>query len=207
MSVSGPPRRASAFSALGDRAWVGRLPCGVDVRALFARLRALPRVEDVVITEDRVAIYGVVDLAAVEAALIAANSAEHEPSAPTTHVVRVCYDGEDLAEVARACTMPAEEVIARHTRSTYEVRMIGFLPGFAYLGSLEEALRVPRRSAPRVRVPAGAVGIAAHYTGIYPFASSGGWNLLGRTVDFAAWEPQKGATLALGDRVRFEAAP
>ncbi len=202
----------ACFSQLGDRAWVAALPEGADVRALFSRLRALPHAEDVVITDAGVAIYGDVDLGAVHAALGAATDGPGKggvdnAATPETHVVRVRYDGEDLAEVARACGLTQAELIARHTLATYDVQMVGFLPGFAYLGSLAEELRVPRREVPRVRVPAGAVGIAAHYTGIYPFASSGGWNLLGRVVDFVAWDPCRGATLALGDRVRFEVAP
>lgn len=210
MSGRGRSAGDAILSRLGDRAWVGRLPDAADVRALFARLRALPGAEDVVITETRVAIYGDVELFAAEAALVAQESSDASDLssiAPTTHVIRVRYDGEDLVEVARTAVLTVAEVIALHTGTTYDVRMIGFLPGFAYLGSLAEALRVPRRAVPRVRVPPGAVGIAAHYTGLYPFASSGGWNLLGNAVGFVAWEPTRGATLALGDRVRFEAAP
>ncbi len=202
----------ACFARLGDRAWVAELPAGGDARALFSRLRALPHARDVVITDARVAIYGDVELAAVHAALVAGTDAAQKEGAdnagtPATHVVRVRYDGEDLVAVARACGFTEAELVARHTQATYDVKMIGFMPGFAYLGSLSEELRVPRRAVPRVRVPAGAVGIAAHYTGIYPFASPGGWNLLGRVVDFVAWDPSRGATLALGDRVRFEAAP
>jgi UPF0271 protein len=197
------------FSPLGDRAWIAPLPAGTDVRRLFAQLRAVLRVQDVVITEERVAIYGALgpdDLAAVESALRGEGGGGAATTC-TTHVIRVRYDGEDLAEVASAANLSEAAVIALHTAPSYEVRMLGFLPGFAYLGSLAPQLRLPRRAAPRVRVPAGAVGIAAYYTGIYPFAAAGGWNLLGHTVDFVAWDPLRGATLALGDRVRFEAAP
>jgi UPF0271 protein len=86
------------------------------------------------------------------------------------------------------------------------VRVVGFLPGFAYLGGLDERLVVPRRASPRARVPAGAVALAGPYTGVYPLASSGGWNLVGTALDFVAFSPAEGATLRLGDTVRFEAA-
>jgi UPF0271 protein len=80
------------------------------------------------------------------------------------------------------------------------------MPGFAYLDGLDERLRLPRRATPRTRVPAGSVAIAGARSGIYPFASPGGWHLLGRVVDFVAFDRAHGATLRSGDRVRFEPA-
>jgi KipI family sensor histidine kinase inhibitor len=198
----------SGLSALGDRAWVAALPEGADLRELFARLRALPHVEDVVITEERVAVYGAIpksSLADVEAALRAPPGAAGATE-PVTHTIRVRYDGEDLAEVARATSRSEASIIELHTSTTFDVAMMGFSPGFAYLRSLPQELRLPRRAVPRVRVPAGAVAIAAHYTGIYPFAASGGWNIIGRVVEFVPWDPVCGAALAIGDRVRFERA-
>ena len=191
---------------LGDRAWVAPRPAATDTRALFDRLRALPGAEDVVITEGRVAIYGAVERVAFEAALFDAPGSVDAASEPRLHVIRVRYDGEDLPEVARACGLSAAEVVACHALRTYDARMIGFLPGFAYLGPLDPRISVPRRAVPRVRITPLAVGIAAHYTGVYPFASSGGWNLIGHAVGFSAFDPARGATLALGDRVRFEVA-
>jgi UPF0271 protein len=82
---------------------------------------------------------------------------------------------------------------------------VGFLPGFAYLRAPDPPFQLARRGSPRARVPAGSVGVAGPYTGIYPFASPGGWNLLGTAVDFVPFTVERGAALALGDVVRFEA--
>ena len=98
-------------------------------------------------------------------------------------------------------------MVALHAASTYVVATIGFLPGFAYLRGLDAHLVLPRRSSPRARVPALAVGIAGPYAGVYPFASPGGWHLLGTAVGFTPFDARRGATLALGDRVRFVPVP
>lgn len=114
--------------------------------------------------------------------------------------------GPDLREVAERLQMTENEVIELHTSVEYTVQMIGFLPGFPYLGPLPEALRLPRRDTPRLRVPPGSVAIAAGQTGIYPQASPGGWHLIGHT-DFQLFDPtqQPPARLSLGDRVQFMA--
>ena len=124
--------------------------------------------------------------------------------------IPVRYGGEhgpDLAEVARATGLPEDEVVAAHAGAAYEVRFVGFSPGFPYLAGLPERLHTPRREAPRGHVPAGSVAIAGAQAGIYPFGSPGGWNIIGRT-DFVLFDPTReaGATLAPGDRVRFLAA-
>ncbi|WP_128894809.1 5-oxoprolinase subunit PxpB [Longirhabdus pacifica] len=98
--------------------------------------------------------------------------------------IPVCYGGKygpDLREVAAYHRMLPEEVIAEHTAKLYPVYMIGFAPGFPYLGGVSERIAVPRRSTPRKKIPAGSVGIAGRQTGIYPFASPGGWQIIGRT--------------------------
>jgi inhibitor of KinA len=95
--------------------------------------------------------------------------------------VPVLYDGEDLEYVSDLHTLTKEEVIKIHTSSAYRVFMIGFLPGFAYMGTLDDRIVAPRKSSPRTRVPAGSVGIAGLQTGIYPQTSPGGWQLIGRT--------------------------
>jgi inhibitor of KinA len=114
--------------------------------------------------------------------------------------------GPDLDDVARGHEMSAEEVVRIHTSGDYLVYMIGFMPGFAYLGGLSPKLATPRRTTPRTVVPAGTVGIGGSQTGVYPLDSPGGWNLIGRTplaiFDIAREEP---ALLATGDRVRFRA--
>lgn len=123
------------------------------------------------------------------------------------HRISVVYDGPDLADVARDTGLSVAEVIARHTGRWYDVYLVGFVPGWAYLGELDASLFLPRRAAPRQRVPAGAVAIAGAQTGIYPFATPGGWHLIGRTgvtMFDPAREPP--ALFQVGDRVRFEAA-
>jgi inhibitor of KinA len=128
---------------------------------------------------------------------------------PTARVVEipVCYGGTmgpDLDEVARGHEITAEDVVRIHTSGDYLVYMVGFMPGFAYLGGLSPKLATPRRTTPRTVVPAGTVGIGGSQTGVYPLDSPGGWNLIGKTplaiFDIARAQP---ALLATGDRVRF----
>lgn len=121
--------------------------------------------------------------------------------------VPVCYGGEhgpDLHEVAAACGLTAQQVIERHAGSAHLVYMLGFAPGFAYLGGLDAALSVPRRATPRTRVPAGSVAIAREQSAVYPIETPGGWNLIGRTplVLFDAHRDPP-CLLRPGDRVRF----
>ncbi len=96
-------------------------------------------------------------------------------------VIDVVYDGEDLDEVARLTGMSAREVVAAHTGKPWRVGFAGFAPGFDYLVGGDERLEVPRRSEPRTKVPAGAVGLAGEFSGVYPRQSPGGWQLIGRT--------------------------
>jgi KipI family sensor histidine kinase inhibitor len=106
------------------------------------------------------------------------------PAARPPLRVPVCYGGElgpDLGGVASHARLPADEVIAIHASRTYRVFMLGFLPGFAYMGLVDERLEVARHSTPRVRVSEGSVGLAGRQTGIYPVATPGGWQILGRT--------------------------
>ncbi len=129
-----------------------------------------------------------------------------EGSSPARTIrIPVWYDGEDLADVAERTSHTVEEVIELHSSREYYVYVIGFVPGFAYLGEIDSSLVLPRRSTPRKRVPAGSVGIAEAQTGVYPFATPGGWHLIGRTdakmFDVERAEP---ALLRAGDRVVFE---
>lgn len=121
--------------------------------------------------------------------------------------IPVCYGGEfgpDLPAVAAHAGLAADAVVALHSDAAYDVEAVGFLPGFAYLGGLPERLHTPRRATPRPRVPAGAVGIGGARTGVYPVASPGGWNLIGRTpLSLFAAERAVPARLQAGDRVRF----
>jgi inhibitor of KinA len=129
----------------------------------------------------------------------------------SVHVIPVCHDpglAPDLAGVAGRAGMTVDDLIACHAAGDYSVLAVGFVPGFAYLGGLDARLHVPRLETPRARVPAGAVALAAGYTGIYPAESPGGWNLIGRTPlpPSALFDPARTARPALfrpGDRVRF----
>lgn len=89
--------------------------------------------------------------------------------------------GPDLEEVAAHCGMTPEQVIAAHSAPCYRIYMLGFTPGFPYLGGMDPRLATPRRKEPRIRIPAGSVGIAGNQTGVYPIESPGGWQLIGRT--------------------------
>jgi len=113
-------------------------------------------------------------------------------------------DGPDLAEVADRTGRSEAEVVALHAGSEYRVFLVGFVPGFPYLGVLPVELELPRRATPRVRVPAGSVAIAGRQTGIYPFPTPGGWHLIGRT-DTPIWDARRDppALLDPGARVRF----
>ncbi len=113
-------------------------------------------------------------------------------------------DGPDLIDVARSLGMTARDVVALHTAQAWRVLMIGFAPGFPYIGPLPPALYLPRRSTPRAKVPAGAVAIAAGLTGIYPARLPGGWHLIGHT-DLELFNPQREppARLQAGDFARF----
>lgn len=137
--------------------------------------------------------------------LAAVEPAAELPARVVTIPVR--YGGEhgpDLAEVAAALGLRESEVVALHCAQVHRVMMVGFAPGFPYIGPLPSALELPRRATPRTAVPAGSVAIAAGLTGIYPARLPGGWHLIGRTelrmFDPAAEPP---ALLAAGDGVRF----
>ena len=130
--------------------------------------------------------------------------------APLTrsHEIPVRYAGEDLEAVAAELGMSAEEVVRRHSATTYTVAFLGFTPGFAYLIGLDPTLQLPRLTTPRARTPEGAVAVAGEFTGIYPQATPGGWRVVGftstRLFDASRASP---ALLAPGDRLRFKAIP
>lgn len=137
------------------------------------------------------------------------NAAPQNGSAIEGRVVEVpvCYGGihgPDLLTVARHCDLSAEEVIARHSAVTYPIYMIGFSPGFPFLGGLDPKLHTPRLTTPRTCVPEGSVGIADAQTGIYPVESPGGWQIIGRTP-LKLFRPDRIAPFRyqIGDRLRF----
>jgi KipI family sensor histidine kinase inhibitor len=116
--------------------------------------------------------------------------------------------GEDLGAVAEAAGLSEDQVVDRHARTTYRVHMIGFQPGFAYLGGLDPVLHLPRRSDPRSRVPAGSIAIGGIQTAVFSVETPSGWQLLGRTP-VRAFDPRRPEPflLAAGDRVRFRPVP
>jgi inhibitor of KinA len=123
------------------------------------------------------------------------------------HVLPVRYGGDngpDLGHVAQVSGCSVDEVVARHTAVIYRVYMIGFLPGFPYLATVDPRIQVSRRPEPRGRVAAGSVGLAGPQTGVYPLESPGGWQIIGRT-DAILFDPMRASpsTLATGHRVRF----
>lgn len=124
---------------------------------------------------------------------------------PREVVVPVVYDGPDLATVAELTGLTEAEVVAAHTGTPWQVAFGGFAPGFAYLVGGDRRLQVPRREQPRATVPAGSVGLAGEFSGVYPRASPGGWQLIGRT-DVVLWDLDRDppALLAGGLTVRFE---
>lgn len=124
------------------------------------------------------------------------------------HILPVRYDGPDLDEVARQTGLGRAGVVRHHANRWYRVYLLGFVPGFAYLGELDPALELARRGTPRKRVPAGSVAIAGRQTAVYPLDTPGGWHLLGHT-DVPLFDPSRDppALLHPGDLVRFEPVP
>ena len=128
--------------------------------------------------------------------------------APRVVRVPVCYGGAygpDLPFVAAHAGLPEEEVIRLHTAQTYLVYMIGFCPGFPYLGGMDRRIAAPRRQTPRLAIPARSVGIAGEQTGVYPMETPGGWQIIGRTALelFRPEDERSPSLLAAGDLVQF----
>lgn len=190
---------------LGDGALRLPRPRDKDEAALVAIARKWPGVIDACVTEEWLAVHFADDVDAQldesrVADLEAATSVAQEGRAV---LIPMRYDGEDLVEVASTCGMTVPELCAAHADATYNVLFLGFMPGFAYLGGLPERLHVPRLPSPRTHVPKNAVAIAGPYAGVYPFASPGGWRLLG-TAQGVELFGADGALLRSGDRVRFK---
>lgn len=190
------------------------LACQERVWAVAEAARRWPHVVEVVPGMNNLTI--VFDPLAANASTLAAQLAEAwerpaQERPPAREIeIPVHYGGEfgpDLADVAAHTGLDAEEVVRRHARGEYVVFFLGFQPGFAYLGGLEDALHTPRRAVPRIEVPAGAVGIGGAQTGIYPAAAPGGWQLIGRT-EVALFDPARTPPTLLqpGDRVRLTVA-
>jgi KipI family sensor histidine kinase inhibitor len=144
---------------------------------------------------------------AIARELKSARTAARGDEGKRTIRIPVRYDGDDLEDIAARTGLTRGRIVQLHSAREYHVYVIGFVPGFAYLGELDEALVLPRRATPRKRVPAGSVAIAETQTGIYPFSTPGGWHLIGTTsltmFDPSADEP---SILRVGDTVIFEPA-
>jgi KipI family sensor histidine kinase inhibitor len=193
-----PVGRTAALVEVGDAATALAL-------ATWARSAGVDAVE-VVPAAETVLFDGVADPGALAAALEAWSPAATSVTGELVEVP-VTYDGPDLDFVAEAWGTDREGVVARHTGVEYVAEFCGFAPGFSYLAGLPADLAVPRLGSPRAKVPAGAVGLAGAWCGVYPTASPGGWRLLGRT-DVTLWDEtrEQPALLPPGTRVTFVVA-
>ena len=226
MTSVSPAGQPPPIVPLGDRALVVQLGDGIDadvfqrVRATLQRLDgAHPAIVELVAGFATVTVYydpAIVGSVAGESphSILSraleerlANLADAPPLDARVVEIPVCYSGDlapDLAAVAERAGLSIDEVITLHAGARYMVQMIGFTPGFPYLAGLDPRLATPRRSEPRTRVPAGSVGIGGEQTGLYPMATPGGWNIVGRTP-LAIFDSARApaALLRVGDEVRF----
>lgn len=175
-------------------------------RPLPGLIEAVPTYRSLLVRYDP----GVLDLSQLRGELLERADRPGAAAPPgRLHLIPTRYggeDGPDLALVARSLGLSESEVVRLHVSQEHTAFMLGFMPGFAYLGLLPESLDTARRSTPRTRVPPGSVAVAGRQTGIYPASSPGGWNLIGRTnlALFDPWAESPSLILA-GDRVRFTA--
>ncbi|MGD7044510.1 5-oxoprolinase subunit PxpB [Jeotgalibacillus proteolyticus] len=150
------------------------------------------------------------DLVAKELSLLLDSKNTFTKKASREIKIPVFYGGKagpDLEEVAAHNGISAEEVVELHTKAEYTVYMLGFAPGFPYVGGLNEKLATPRKSKPRLQIPAGSVGIAGQQTGVYPIETPGGWQLIGQTPEalFRPMNEEEPTLLQAGDKIRFYA--
>ncbi|MER6915937.1 5-oxoprolinase subunit PxpB [Streptomyces sp. NPDC000594] len=209
----GPPMAARPrVLPVGERALLIETADGEGAQALHAELlrrRAaglLPAVREIVPAARTVLLDGLADPRRLARELAGWEIPPLETRREGVIEVPVRYDGPDVAEVAALWGVTREEVAAIHSSVEFRVAFCGFAPGFGYLTGLPERYAVPRRATPRTAVPAGSVGLAGPYTGVYPRSSPGGWRLIGRT-ELELWnaEREPAALLAPGTRVRFVA--
>jgi KipI family sensor histidine kinase inhibitor len=211
---------AARVRAAGDAALVVEFPARLDLHtseqviALGDAVRRewAGRVRDVVVGFHTLTVYFdplLIDGAALETRLKTLAGETRAAGVTGAEIeVPVCYGGAfgpDLDHVATAIGATAEEVIALHSLREYRVFVVGFVPGFAYMGTIDDRLSaLRRRPSPRTRVPAGSVAIASGQTGIYPMETPGGWHLLGRTP-VRPYDPARAPAVLFrpGDRVRF----
>lgn len=196
----------------GDRAVLAEVESLAEVLGLHAALAAsrpdgvvdlVPSARTVLVRVDPRILPVAAARAWIERAATAGSGTD-TASSPDVVELPIRYDGEDLAEVAALLGMTSQEVTAQHAAATWTVAFTGFAPGFGYLVSADWTFDVPRRSSPRTRVPAGAVGLAGEFTGAYPRETPGGWQLIGTTTA-TLFDPgaERPVLLAPGTRVRF----
>jgi KipI family sensor histidine kinase inhibitor len=201
--------RGRRLLPLGDRAILLELDSLDDVLGLYAALERtrpdgvvdlVPAARTIGITVDPVRL----PLTVASTWVLDAEPLSAAEAVSRTVEIPVRYDGEDLGEVAMLLGRTPGDVVALHTASEWRVAFDGFAPGFAYLVTDSDRLHVPRRAVARASVPAGSVGLAGEFSGVYPRSSPGGWQLIGST-DAVLWDPsaERPALLAPGTRVRF----
>jgi len=178
--------------------------------AAAMRRSGLSGIRDVLPTYRSVAVHFdplTLDVETVRETLTRAADTPPESGEGRTVVIPVQYGGEmgpDLAAVAAFAGITPDEVVSRHAGARYRVFMLGFLPGFTYMGTVDETIAMPRHATPRLKVPAGSVGIAGRQTGVYPRESPGGWQIIGRTpLKLFDVQREQPALLNAGDTVKF----
>ena len=205
------------LSPLGDSALTVTWPGGISaethrqVRWVNAQLETLPEVQDLVPSYTTLSVFynplhtDYQTISRLVQAMLKRAPGDAPVAAGREFTIPVVYDGADLQEVATRTGLSTDAVVAHHSGRWYDVYLVGFAPGWAYLGELDASIALPRRASPRPRVPAGSVAIAGKQTGVYPFAIPGGWHLIGRT-DTVMFDPARDepGLLRVGDRVRFE---
>ncbi|MFJ4471139.1 allophanate hydrolase subunit 1 [Streptomyces sp. NPDC089424] len=196
---------------VGDEALLVEVSSGDEAQALHAELLRRRAdgsltVREIVPAARTVLLDGVLDAARLAAELTAADVPPAPPRAGEVVDIPVRYDGPDLRDVAALWGVSEREVARLHAGTEFRVAFCGFAPGFGYLTGLPSRYDVPRRATPRTAVPAGSVALAGPYTGVYPHASPGGWQLIG-TTDAVLWDHTRvpAALLSPGTRVRFVA--
>lgn len=192
----------------GDRAVLVEYADLADTMAHFASLQntAPDGVEDLIPAARTVLVRHCGDADSVAAWIRATGPAtDHVVGASEPVTISITYDGEDLEDVADATGLSVDDVVAAHTGQIWTVAFGGFAPGFGYLVGSDDRLHVPRRDTPRTSVPAGSVGLAGEFSGIYPRSSPGGWQLIGHT-DAQLFDPRRDppAVLRPGAAVRFD---
>ncbi len=212
--------REPRFLKAGDRALVVEFGNAIDpkintkIRGFIESLKreSIEGIDELVPTYRSVLVYFdplIIDCEALESKLyqIAISDSEKSDAPPWMTLIPVCYGGAhgpDLSYVATHTQLTESEVIRLHHRSDYLIYMMGFLPGFPYMGGMNPQLATPRLEKPRTKIPGGSVGIAGTQTGIYPITSPGGWRVIGRTP-LKLYDPQRDPPMLLsaGHYIRF----